>query len=123
MTLSNYKIHALLGRIMIIVLFASATTSCSSMRSVDGELTAQRILEEINVGDLVQVVTLDGGKYQLKVSEITKLRICDAERCIPLDTIASIESKKISLVKTIPTVLAAGYLFVALLFAIALGSI
>ena len=123
MTLSNYKIHALLGRIMIIVLFASATTSCSSMRSVDGELTAQRILEEINVGDLVQVVTLDGGKYQLKVSEITKLRICDAGRCIPLDTVASIESKKISLVKTIPTVLAAGYLFVALLFAIALGSI
>ena len=64
------------------------------MRSVDGELTAQRILEEINVGDLVHMVTLDGGKYQVKVSEITKLRIGDAERCIPLDTVASIESKK-----------------------------
>ena len=79
---------------MIIFLFASATTSCSSMRSVDGELTAQRILEEINVGDLVQVVTLEKGKYQLNVSAITKLRICDAEGCIPLDTMAFIQLKK-----------------------------
>lgn len=123
MTPSNQKIRALLAQIMMVILFAGATTSCSSMRSLDGDLTAQRIFEEINVGDLVQVVTLDGGKHQLNVSEITKLRICDAERCIPLDTVASIESKKISLAKTIPTVFAASYLFVALLFAIALGSI
>jgi hypothetical protein len=94
MTPPNQKIRALLAQIMMVVLFAGATTSCSSMRSLDGDLTAQRIFEEINVGDLVQVVTLDGGKYQLNVSEITKLRICDAEWCIPLDTVASVESKK-----------------------------
>ncbi len=65
------------------------------MLSRYGELTAQRILDEINVCVLVQVVILDGGKYQLNVSEITKRCICDAERCIPLDAVASIESKKI----------------------------
>ena len=81
-----------------------------------------RSMLAIYVGDLVQVVLLDGGKYQLQGSEITKRRIRDAERFIPLDAVASIESKK-CLVNTIPTVLSAGYLFVALLFAIALGSI
>ena len=93
------------------------------MHSLEGDLTVQRVLDEVNVGDLVHLVTVEAEKYQLNVTKITKLQICDLDLCVPIESIASLETQKVSLVKTVPTVLATGYVVIGLLFALALGSI
>lgn len=123
MPISNLLSCAFVVRILVICIFISSLSGCTSMHSLEGDLTVQRVLDEVNVGDLVHLVTVEAEKYQLNVTKITKLQICDVDLCVPIESIASLETQKVSLVKTVPTVLATGYVVIGLLFALALGSI
>lgn len=75
-------------------------SGCTSMRSVEAVDSNEKLLENLNPGDLIRIETKDGNTHEIRVGTVTRESVAGDGVEVPFDQIKTLEVKRVSTTKT-----------------------
>ena len=107
----------------LLILIFMALSGCSSMKPMNEHLTNAQIVNEINPGDEIIILTIDNEKHLIIVESISEESITGSGKTFTYQQIISIEKEGIDVLKTTGAVVGGYLLYATLIVAITLGAL
>jgi len=105
----------LFSKSLVLILLLVTLFGCTSIQPINNTTSHEKILANVDSGDLIYVETVEGRNYEVLVKSIGLKSIKGEQLEIPLNQIKSISKKQVSVKKTAGAILAGsvGYLIIA----------